>query len=336
MRQRRDGCGQGHASGATEPLVAALAMSELRHLRYFVMVAEEGQITRAASRLHVAQPALSQSIAQLETRLGVELFVRHARGMTLTPAGEAFLDAARTALTAVADADHAARSHTPASDHIEWGFIDWPPMIQAPELFAAFTEAHREVEVCFRELSRPKHTTPAWLEPVDVALCFSPTPHPDVELQPLRSEPRAAVMARSHRLATRSELVLADVLKETFCGNHSSLEPVRAAFWNLDDHRGSPAHTTADEARNAHEAIAVIASGRAITTAPYSAAMTFLVLMPSVVAIPLRDADPTVLTLVSHKHRHNPLVESIVAMARALGNGASGRSRTEASSPSQS
>ena len=308
-------------------------MSELRQLRYFVMIAEEGQITRAANRLHIAQPALSQAIAQLEARLGVALFVRHARGMTLTPAGEAFLDAARTALTALEEADRAARSHTPACDRIEWGFIDWPPMIQAPELFAAFSEAHREVEVCFRELSRPRHTTSDWLETVDVALCFSPTPHPEVELQALRSEPRAAVMARSHPLAKHSDLGLTDVLDETFCGNHPSLEPVRAGFWNLDDHRGSPARTTGDEACNAHEAIAIIASGRAITTAPYSAAMTFLALMPSVVAIPLRDADPTVLTLVSHKQPHNPLVDSIIALAHALGNGAPEPARATASSP---
>jgi DNA-binding transcriptional LysR family regulator len=155
-------------------------MSELRHLRYFVTVAEEGQMTRAANRLHIAQPALSQAIAQLESRLGVELFARHARGMRLTPAGEAFLEAARTALTAVEDADRAARLHTPRPDRIEWGFIDWPPMIQAPELFATFTERHRETEVCFRELSRPRHSTATWLASVDVALCFSPTPHPDV------------------------------------------------------------------------------------------------------------------------------------------------------------
>src|SRR5437764_7545890 len=124
-------------------------MSELRQLRYFVMIADEGQITRAASRLHIAQPALSQAIAHLEARLGVALFVRHARGMTLTPAGEAFLGAARTALTALEDADRAARSRTPACDRIEWGFIDWPPMIQAAELFALFTRSTRQVEVPF-------------------------------------------------------------------------------------------------------------------------------------------------------------------------------------------
>ena len=124
-------------------------MPELRQLRYFVMVAEEGQITRAASRLHVAQPALSQAIAQLEARLGVALFVRHARGMTLTAAGEAYLEAARTALTAVADADRAAQSSSRADrDRVEWGFLGWPPMVQAPELFNAFTAANivRQIE----------------------------------------------------------------------------------------------------------------------------------------------------------------------------------------------
>src|SRR6202035_2948495 len=77
-------------------------------LLYFVTVAEEGQITRAAARLHVAQPALSQAIAQLEEELGIELLERHPRGVTLTAAGEAFLPKARAAVAADADAALAA------------------------------------------------------------------------------------------------------------------------------------------------------------------------------------------------------------------------------------
>src|SRR5437588_12765470 len=97
-------------------------VSSLRHLRYFVTVGEEGQLTRAANRLHVAQPALSQAIAQLESQFGVELLERHARGVSLTPAGEAFFVKARVALAAVADADLAARSHSRAGNsRAEWG-----------------------------------------------------------------------------------------------------------------------------------------------------------------------------------------------------------------------
>src|ERR1700675_4291651 len=77
-------------------------------LRYFVTVSEEGQITRAAKRLHLAQPALSQAIAQLESELGVELLMRHPRGVTLTDAGEAFLVKARAVLAAEAETSQTA------------------------------------------------------------------------------------------------------------------------------------------------------------------------------------------------------------------------------------
>src|SRR6266516_530672 len=103
-------------------------VTSLRQLHYFVAVAEEGQLTRAASKLHIAQPALSQAIAQLESQLGVQLLARHARGVDLTPAGEVFFAKARAALAAVADADLAARSYSRASGgRIEWGFSGLPP-----------------------------------------------------------------------------------------------------------------------------------------------------------------------------------------------------------------
>src|SRR3974377_761339 len=79
-------------------------------LRYFVTVAEEGQITRAAARLHIAQPALSHAIATLETDLGGQLFERHARGVTPTGAGEALLPKARTAVASEVEFEQTARS----------------------------------------------------------------------------------------------------------------------------------------------------------------------------------------------------------------------------------
>jgi DNA-binding transcriptional LysR family regulator len=74
---------------------------ELRHLRYFVAIAEERSFTRAAERLWVAQPGLSTQIRRLEAELGIQLFERHTRGVDLTNAGELFLDRARLALAAV-------------------------------------------------------------------------------------------------------------------------------------------------------------------------------------------------------------------------------------------
>src|SRR6195256_3101087 len=77
-------------------------------LRNFVGVAEEGQMTRAARKLHLAQPALSQAISQLESELGLLLLERHARGVTLTAAGEAFLPKARAVVAAADDASRTA------------------------------------------------------------------------------------------------------------------------------------------------------------------------------------------------------------------------------------
>ena len=114
------------------------------------------------------------------------------------------------------------------------------------------------------------------------------------------------------------------MLDATFCGTDPSLEPVRAGFWTLDDHRGGPSlSVTADRTVCPREQVAVVASGRAIIAAPGSAARHFLKGMPgvNVVAIPLRDAQPALLTLVWRKDTRNPLVDSLVTACRSLANG---------------
>ena len=113
-------------------------MPKLRQLRHFVTIAEEGQITRAAQKLNLAQPALSSGVAQLESQLGVALFHRHAHGVSLTSAGEAYLGKVLVALTALEDAELTVRAlGRAARDTVEWGFIGSPPMVQAPEVFRA-------------------------------------------------------------------------------------------------------------------------------------------------------------------------------------------------------
>jgi DNA-binding transcriptional LysR family regulator len=118
-------------------------------MRYFVAVAEEGQFTRAAEKLHIAQPARSKSIAQLEGQLGVKLLDRHPRGVTLTAAGEAFYAKARVAVTAAADAAATAQFLARGQRHmVERGFVVAPPGLHSPGPLKAFAEAHPDIDIC--------------------------------------------------------------------------------------------------------------------------------------------------------------------------------------------
>ena len=289
------------------------------HLRYFVAVAEEGQITRAARKVHIAQPALSQAIAQLEADLGVELLTRHARGVTLTAAGEAFLAKARIALAADDDAAQTARWLARATrGAMDVGFVGPPPTLTAPELFTAFAESYPDAEVSYRDLSFPCGTTLSWLEEVDVAFCHLPAADPDVDIQAVRLEPRVVVAHDSHPLAQRAELTVADVLDETFLSYRSDVQPAWAGFHSLDDHRGGPPRTTTIErAANTMQMGGIMASGRGITTLPRCDAMLAEQVLP-VVAIPLSDAHPAVLSLTWRREVQNPLVQALVAFAGNL------------------
>jgi DNA-binding transcriptional LysR family regulator len=297
-----------------------VSMPRLRQMQYLVAIADEGQMTRAARKLHVAQPALSHAISQLERQLGVRLLERHAHGVSLTPAGEAFLPKARTALAAVADAELAAQTVPSTScDVIEFGFLGIPPGLDSPGPLEAFSQAHPNIEVRFQELPFPSVPSKSWLANVDVAVCHEPRLDSDGWTQVFRREPRVVLAPEGHALARRGELRVADVLDETFIGLHPSVEPTWAGFWSLDDHRGGPPkRLTPDHADNPQEVLASLAVRGAITTVPASVARLMSNAQTGVVAIPLRDAAQATITLVGHHNGRNPHVAALRNFAREI------------------
>jgi DNA-binding transcriptional LysR family regulator len=289
-------------------------------LLYFVTAAEEGQVTLAAEKLHIAQPALSQAIAQLESELGLQLFERHPRGITLTSAGEMFFEKARAALVAAEDASLTAQSLARASQStIAFGYMGLPPAFTNQDLIATFTVTHPNIVVSLRELPFPFLPTASWLREVDVAICTRPAADPKVIFQPLRAEPRVVLVPTTHPLAHKRELAVAEVLDETFLGFDPSIDPAWAGLWSLDDHRGGPpTQIISDQVTTPQQRFAMLAGGRGIATAPACYGVAIANALPSVVAIPLTDAEPVILTLVGRTDRQNRVVEAMFASARHL------------------
>ena len=294
-------------------------MSELdfRQLRYFVAVAQEGQMTRAAHRLQLAQPALSQAIARIEAQVGLKLLERHPRGVSLTPAGQAFLEKAQATLAAMDDIQATTRSWArQAEGRLQAGFMSLTPPMMAGDLFQRFMKEHPKVSVEWRQLGYPTPTPREWLGDSDAALIwFAPT-GPGLATQPIRTSPLVVAMGESHRLAGRSELTVADVLDEPFPGIVDWCDQGWLGYWGLDAYRGGPARRTADIAMTPEEVASIVASGSAITTVPAIVAVPFHHL--GIRAIPLVDAAPAVLMLVWPEGASTPLVEALATLAREI------------------
>jgi DNA-binding transcriptional LysR family regulator len=291
-----------------------------RYLRYFVAVADDGQMTRAAERLQIAQPALSQAIAQLESELGVQLLERKASGIGLTPSGAAFLEKARPALAAAEDTALTAQSLArAAAGALEFGFLGAPPLLHSPDLLDGFARRNPTAELRYTELQFPSGSTESWLGAVDVALAYMPWSGPEIRVQPVREEPRVIIAPKGHSLAGRESVAVEEALDQEFLGRHPLVDPHWAGFWSLDDHRGGPpAVTTADRPANTQELFALISAGRAMTTVPACHAAILATVLPGVVAIPLTDAHPVVFSLAGRADRSSHLVESLLDVAREI------------------
>lgn len=177
---------------------------ELRHLRYFVAVAEEKHITRAAERLGLQQPPLSQQIKALETELDAKLFLRKPRGVELTQAGEALLVEARAILARV---EHAAaatgRAARGEQGRIALGFTSSVPFHPfMPRVIRGFRENAPLISLVLEEGGTNELVEALRQERLDAAFIRSPVAKPqDIEVRPLLEEDMAAALPADHPLA---------------------------------------------------------------------------------------------------------------------------------------
>lgn len=188
-------------------------MDLVRHLQAFVVVAEEMHFGRAAGRLHVAQPPLSQQIRRLEADLGVELFIRTTRRVDLTAAGAAYLERARSILDAVdAAAEEARRVAAGAIGHLTIGCVGSATYSLIPALSRRLADELPGVEFAFRgEMLVADQLAALHDGTIDLALLRPPVSDGTLTVTPLRKERLVVAVPSGHPLARRRQLRVADL-----------------------------------------------------------------------------------------------------------------------------
>jgi DNA-binding transcriptional LysR family regulator len=191
---------------------------ELRQLRYFVAVAEERHFGRAAARLHIAQPPLSQQIRRFEAELGEPLLYRTTRSVELSPAGEVLLERAREILAAAdAAVDDARRAARGEYGRLAIGFTGSATYAMLPSLAVALRRELPGVVLDLRgELLTPAQVSRLLDGTLDVGVLRPPVRDRDLRIEVLRSEPLIAVLPETHRLAAAQTVPLEEFAGEPF------------------------------------------------------------------------------------------------------------------------
>jgi DNA-binding transcriptional LysR family regulator len=192
-------------------------MPELRHLRYFVAVAEELNFSRAARRLHMAQPPLSVAIRRLEAELGTDLFQRSSRDVTLTEAGRVLLEGARRTLTEADRAVAAARRAGAGELGSLRVAFSWSARFETlPLLGQGLREQYPDLELLTEEMWNARMIAALRAGAIDVAISLCPEAAGDLAYEHLRAEDVVALLGAAHPLAGEQAIELGLLAEEAF------------------------------------------------------------------------------------------------------------------------
>ena len=285
---------------------------ELRHLRYFVAVAEAGSLTVAAEqKLHTSQPSLSRQIRDLESELGTQLLTRRARGIELTPAGRTFLEHARSVLSQVEAATEAARQVAhPAKPCFVMGFLTGHELTWMPEAIKILRDELPNIDVMISSQYSPRLADGLSKGRIDAAFLRREKGVPGLAYRVLVKEPLVVILPSDHRLAALKAISPVDLVGEPFVIVSDTAPVLRAV---IDDYlkRSGINITPAHEADHVTMGISLIVSTRGVGLLP-AYAQNFL--PSSVTSRPLKGYAPTVdLVLGYKKTNESPILKLLLS-----------------------
>ena len=290
---------------------------ELRHLRYFIAVAEELHFGRAAARVHIAQPPLSQQIRRLEEELEAPLLRRTSRHVELTTAGRLFLEEAK--LT-VAQADRAVRIARRATQgeigQLFVGCTPWADFTSGSKVIRGFGKRYPHVDVELRSLSSAEQIVALEDGRIDVGILRPPVHRPALMTEPLLTERLVVAFAQGHRFAAYRRVPWRELADEAYVLLSRRRAPT---FDGIVAQACAVAGLTLRvryEVDHPQAVLALVAAGLGISLAP----ATFGALKSAGIAYRgLRPAGPVLTTIVAWRREGgSPLVQRFLRVARDI------------------
>ena len=268
---------------------------ELRHLRYFVAVAEESSFTAAAQRVHVAQQVLSSQIRQLEDAIGARLLERTSRGVTVTAAGRAFLESARDTLATLDRGVSSARNAARAIDGQLSVGLNVAAAGETPtSLLATFRSAYPQIEIRLHTFDLTHPAAGLLDRSTDVAFVRPPIAAAGLSLESIEAEPRVFVLPARHPLAGRDRLGLADVAGLPWIAAEKATDGCDPTRWRDDwlvsPRPGGDKPIIGAVARTIDEWREHVVAGKGISLCPASAEAFYA--RPGLAFVPSLDVPP--------------------------------------------
>jgi len=290
---------------------------ELRQLRYFLAVAEHLNFTRAAERLGIAQPPLSQHILALEQQLNVKLFVRSRRKVALTREGEALIGFARRLDNTTKVAAEVVQAIARGEDGpLALGAIFSSIYAVIPHILPPFVRKYPKVKLHLQEMTISQQIAALKEYRIDAGILRGPINEPELEAVTLFQEPFVAVVASNHKFCNEKTLTLKQIAEQPLIRIYPSVNRdfSRRMFAALID-KGHKLNIV-QEVSDTHTLIGLVAAGVGMSLVPASLQNLQI---KQVRYIPLREPTPlTTLQLVHHRQNTSPVLLNFVRMVEAM------------------
>lgn len=292
---------------------------ELRHLKYFIAVASEENIGRAARRLNISQPPLTRQIKQLEQELDIVLFTRTPKGMELTPAGALFLEEAKNIVSLIDNAtERTMRAAQGRLGRLDVAIFGSGILDTIPKILMAFKADFPDVKVVLHQMTKNEQIAALRERRLDVGFNRLLAPLPDIQSELVIRERLLMAINASHPLSKEPELPFSAIADEPLI-----MFPTNGRPNYIDKITGICNEVgffpnVAQEVGDAVSGVALVAGGFGICLVPRSSTVLAL---PGVVFVPIRDHLPhwcVDLSCIYRSHDHSPILAAFLGTIRAF------------------